>query len=159
MVRVLLICLGLLFIAGCAAVLKPVEVKRFGDISSYKYAFVGQTQILNSSVGSGYVGYGTSGGYSYSLSKSINPTDIISGILMKKGFIIVENITNPTQTLVVKYGQGGRRDVGFGYTLEVSIQILNAKTQEPVFICTAEGQGDTEADDIRIAITRCLEDL
>lgn len=46
-----------------------------------------------------------------------------------------------------------------GYTLEVSIQILDAKTQEPVFICTAEGQGDTEADDIRKAITRCLESL
>lgn len=95
-------------------------------------------------------------------SKSINPSDVISGILMKKGFVIVESITNPTQTLIVKYGQGDKREVlgGLGgYTLEVSIQILKAKTQEPLFLCTAEGQGDTEADDIREAITRCLQEL
>lgn len=159
--RVLFLFVGILFVAGCA-ILKPVEVKRFGDTSNYKYAFVGQTQTLSSGAGSGYVGYGTGGGYSYTLSKSVNPTDVISGILMKKGFVVIENITNPTQTLIVRYGQSDKREVlgGLGgYTLEVSIQILNAKTQEPVFVCTAEGQGDTEADDIREAITRCLQDL
>lgn len=81
--RILLFCLGIFFIAGCA-ILKPVEVKRFGDTSSYKYAFVGQTQTLNSGTGSGYAGYGTSGGLFLSQSKSINPSDLISGILMKK---------------------------------------------------------------------------
>ena len=46
-----------------------------------------------------------------------------------------------------------------GYTLGVSIQMLDSKTHEPLFICTAEGQGETEADDIRKAIARCLRDL
>lgn len=159
--RPFLLFVGILFVAGCA-VLKPVEVKKFGDISNYKYAFVGQTQTLSSGTGSGYAGYGTGGGYSYTLSKSVNPTDVISGILMKKGFVIIDTISEPSRTLIVKYGQGDKRNVlgGLGgYTLEVSIQILNAKTQEPVFICNAEGQGDTEADDIREAITRCLQDL
>ncbi|CUU38903.1 MULTISPECIES: hypothetical protein [Helicobacter] len=161
MIRFAPIYLSMLFISGCA-VLKPVEVKRFGNTSAYQFVFISQTQTLNSSAGGGYIGYGTSGGFSYMTSKSINPSDVISGILMKKGFVIVESITNPTQTLIVKYGQGDKREVlgGLGgYTLEVSIQILKAKTQEPLFLCTAEGQGDTEADDIREAITRCLQEL
>lgn len=49
-------------LGGCA-ILKPVESKKFGDISAYKYAVIGQTQLLNSSAGSGYVGYGTGGGF------------------------------------------------------------------------------------------------
>lgn len=148
-------------LGGCA-ILKPVESKKFGDISAYKYAVIGQTQTLGSSAGSGYVGYGTGGGFMISVSKSVNPSDVIAGILMNKGFIIVDSTTNPKQTLLVKYGQGDKRNVlgGLGgYTLEVSIQILDFTTNEPLFTCKAEGQGETESDDIREAITRCLQDL
>lgn len=164
MIRIILICLSIfstLFISGCA-ILEPVDTKKFGDISKYQYAFISQTQTLSSSSGSGYVVYGTGNGFSYTQSKSINPSDVISGILMKKGFVIVDNINNHSKTIFVKYGQSGKREVlgGLGgYTLEVSIQILDAKTQEPLFFCTAEGQGDTEVDDITEAITRCLQDL
>lgn len=154
----------LLIINGCA-ILKPVESKKFGDISQYKYAIVGQTQTLNSGAGSGYVGYGTSGGFSSSVSKSINPSDVIAGILMKRGFVIVDSINDDkkkAQTLLVRYGQGDKRNVlgGLGgYTLGVSIQILDFTTNDPLFTCKAEGQGETESDDIREAITRCLQDL
>jgi len=151
----------LLIINGCA-ILKPVESKKSGDMSQYKYAIVGQTQTLGSSAGSGYVGYGTGGGFMISISKSVNPSDVIAGILMNKGFIIVDSTTNPKQTLLVKYGQGDKRNVlgGLGgYTLEVSIQILDFTTNDPLFTCKAEGQGETESDDIREAITRCLQDL
>lgn len=152
----------MLFIINGCAILKPVESKKFGDISQYKYAVIGQTSTLSSGAGSGYVGYGTGGGFSSSVSKSINPSDVIAGILMNRGFIIVDSITNPKQTLLVKYGQGDKRNVlgGLGgYTLGVSIQILDATSHEPLFTCSAEGQGETEADDVRKAITRCLQSL
>ncbi len=128
-------------------------------MSGYKYAIIGQTQTLNSSSGAGYVGYGA--GMAYAVGKSVNPSDVISGILMKKGFIIVDS-PKANKTLLVKYGQSDKRSVlgglgGGGYTLEVSIQMLDALTQELLFVCTAEGQGSTEADDIRVAIVRCLE--
>lgn len=126
-------------------------------MSGYKYAIIGQTQTLNSSSGAGYVGYGA--GMAYAVGKSVNPSDVISGILMKKGFIIVDS-PKANKTLLVKYGQSDKRSVlgGLrGYTLEVSIQMLDALTQELLFVCTAEGQGSTEADDIRVAIVRCLE--
>lgn len=153
-----------LLINGCA-ILKPVESKKFGDISVYKYVVIGKTQTLNSATGSGYVGYGTGGGFMASVAKSVNPSDVIAGILMKKGFVVLDSMNDNAkkeQTLLLQYGQGDRRNVlgGLGgYTLEVSIQILDFTTKEPKFICTAEGQGETEADDIRKAITRCLSDL
>ena len=155
--------LGLVFLASlfgffCAcAILEPAQQKHFKDIKAYHYAYLNATQTLNSSVGIGAYGYYGSVG------KSVNPADMIAGILIKKGFIIVNDTTSHTaQTLVVNYGQSGKRDVvgGLGgYTLEVSIQMLDAQTKEPVYICTAEGQGDTEADDIREAISRCLAGL
>ena len=43
-----------------------------------------------------------------------------------------------------------------GYTIEVSIQFVDAKTKEIICVSTAEGIGYTESDDIREAITRAL---
>ena len=149
------------FVFCACAILEPPKQEHFADLKSYTHAYINTTSTLNSGVGGGAYGY--YGGGSYSVSKSVNPMDIIAGILMKKGLIIINNIDENTgQTLMVSYGQGARRDVlgGLGgYTLEVSIQILNAKTKEPVYFCTAEGQGSTEADDIRKAIHRCLDGL
>ena len=63
------------------------------------------------------------------------------------------------QTVIVNYGESGRRNRGLGYTIEVTIQFISAKTHAQICSCTAEGQGETEADDIRQAITRCLSGL
>ncbi|MGX3043568.1 DUF4136 domain-containing protein [Helicobacter sp. T3_23-1056] len=149
-----------IFFAGCFAILEPIQSQKYKDIEGYRFAYISQTATVDSGVG--HSGYGTYGGYGYSVKKSINPRDAIAGILMKKGLVVVEKLTDETNALVVNYGQSGKRNVvgGIGgYTLEVSIQILDAKTQEPVYTCTAEGQGSTEADDIRVAITRCLSNL
>ena len=60
------------------------------------------------------------------------------------------------------YGESGRRNLWggvLGYTMEVTIQFLSAQTHEIICTCTAEGLGDTEADDIRKAISRALDGL
>lgn len=44
-----------------------------------------------------------------------------------------------------------------GYTTEVIIQFIAAQTNKIVCVTTAEGIGDTEADDIKEAITRALD--
>jgi hypothetical protein len=102
------------------------------------------------------------GGQYYSSSKSVNPSDVITGILSKEGFIklpeLKPELTN--ETLIVNYGESGKRNTGMGgYTIEVTIQFISAKSYTPICSCTAEGQGKTEADDIRQAITRCLTEL
>jgi hypothetical protein len=59
----------------------------------------------------------------------------------------------------VNYGESGKRYRRLGYTIEVTIQFVSAKNNNIVCSCTAEGQGETEADDIRQAISRCLQGL
>lgn len=72
---------GFLF-CGCFAILEPAQQKHFKDIKAYTYVYMNATQTLHSGVGVG--GYGYYGGGSYSVSKSVNPADMIAGILMKK---------------------------------------------------------------------------
>ena len=160
--RTLCAVLSAILLCGCAA-LEPSQQRHFKNLSAYDYVFINTTNTLHSGVGVNYGG----GDFSVnkSVSKSINPADIIAGILMKKGFIIVSSTTSHSHTaqiLIVNYGQSGKRELmgGLGGTaLEVSIQMLDAQTKEPVYVCTAEGQGDTEGDSIREAINRCFGGL
>ena len=144
---------------GCAALnppLKPVIVSNKQDFSRFKYFIVTPSATLTS--GTGAI-YGLNGS---TLSKSVNPSDLISGILTKKNFIRLSQV-NPelsAQTMIVNFGESGRRDTGLGgYTIEVTIQFVSHSNNEIISSCTAEGQGVTEADDIRIAIDRCLNKL
>lgn len=151
--------LGLL-VFGCVTLKEPTVIKN-GSTDSYRYVLLPETSDLISSTGSVYGGeYGVYGG---SVTKEVNPGSVIEGILMKKGFTSIDEVRPDLidRTLIVKYGESGKRPVqlGLGYTLEVTIQFIDAKTYETVFTCTAEGIGSTEADDIREAINRCLDDF
>jgi hypothetical protein len=86
---------------------------------------------------------------------------VISGVLLKEGFMQLPELKPEliNETLIINYGESGRRPRGFGYTIEVTIQFLSAKTNTKVCSCTAEGQGEIEVDDIRRAINRCLSGL
>lgn len=153
-IRFLAIFLVGILINSCAS-LKPPTIIKNGPIENYKYVFVSPTNSLTSSSGAAY------GGQYYSSSKSVNPSDVITGILSKEGFIRLPELKPglADETLIVNYGESGRRNRGLGYTIEVTIQFISAKSHTPICSCTAEGQGETEADDIRQAITRCLSGL
>ncbi len=147
-----------IFAIGCAP-LKQVTVVKNDKIENYKYVYISPTKSLTSSSGGVYGGnYGV---YGSTTSKSVNPSDVISGILLKNGFSQLPELKPELtdETLIVNYGESGKRNRGLGYTIEVTIQFLSAKTNTTVCSCTAEGQGETEADDIRQAITRCLTGL
>ena len=142
-------------IFSCAP-LKPATSIENGSIEDYKYIYISQTESLTSSTGASI-----SGQY-YSTSKSVNPRDVISGILAKKGFILLPELKNElaSETLIVNYGESGRRNTGWGsYTIEVTIQFVSSESSSLISSCTAEGRGETEADDIRKAITRCMDSL
>lgn len=150
--------ISVLLLSGCASMRAPViNYKQGESVSNYKYFYVIPTGSVSGSTGVYGNQYGVFGGYT----ETINPSNVISGILFKNGFIRVDTISpeNVDKTMVISYGETGRRNVNLGYSIEVTIQFINAKTQLPIVICTAEGQGSTEADDIRIAITRALEPL
>ena len=150
--------LSIILLSGCAILEEPKIIK-YSDIHKYKYVVISNTGSLTSSTGAVFGNqYGVYGG---TTTQSVNPGSVIEGTLLKKGFTSINEIKPEivSKTLIVKYGQSGKRDVGLGYTLEVTISFINAKTYENVYTCTAEGQGSTEADDIRIAITRCLSGI
>ncbi|XVJ67999.1 MAG: hypothetical protein HEQ40_18140 [Lacibacter sp.] len=141
-------------IISCSPLKSPIITKN-ETLENYKYVFITPTNNVNSGSGAVYGGYGAS------TNRSINPGDVISGILTKNGFIKLP-VINPElseETLIVNYGESGRRNRGLGYTIEVTIQFVSAGSKKQICSCTAEGQGETEADDIRQAITRCLSGL
>ena len=144
---------------GCASLrpkLQPATSIKNASINGYTYIYVSPTNSLTSS--SGY----TINGDLLSSSKTVNPADLITGIFIKEGLIRLPELKPELaeETLIINYGESGKRNTGLGgYTLEVTIQLISAKTSSLVCSCTAEGQGSTEADDIRQAITRCLNEL
>ena len=153
-IRILTILILGILIGNCRP-LKPVTIIKNDTIENYKYFFISPTKSLTSGTGATY------GDQYYSSSKSVNPSDVITGILAKEGFIRLPNLKSEliAKTLIVNYGESGRGNRGLGYTIEVTIQFISAKSNELIYSCTAEGQGETEADDIRQAIIRCLSSL
>lgn len=147
---------SIIVVVSSCAPLKPVTSIKNDSIGAYKYIFITQTSSLTSSSGTSI------NGQYYSTSKSVNPRDVISGILAKNGFVLIPELKNELdkETLIVNYGESGRRNTGLGsYTTEVTIQFISAESSSLIRSCTAEGRGETEADDIREAITRCLNNL
>ena len=144
--------------SSCGALKKPI-ITKYESIDNYKYVYIPATKELTSSTG------GSSGNrygvYGYSVTKSVNPSDVISGYLIKQGYIIIPEIQteNLHETMIVNYGETGRRSLNLGYTIEITLQFIAADTHKVLCTCTAEGQGSTEADDIREAITRALDGL
>jgi hypothetical protein len=136
--------------------LRPATSIKNVSLDTYKYFYITPTNSLTSSSGA------TISGQYYSSSKTVNPSDVITGILTKDGLIRLPELKPELtdETLIINYGESGKRNTGLGgYTIEVTIQFVSAKTSSLVCSCTAEGQGSTEADDIRQAITRCLDEL
>lgn len=157
-IRFLAIILASIFIISCAPLKAPTIIKK-DTIEGYKYIFITPTSNLTS--GTGGIYGGQYGAYGASTSKSVNPSDVISGILIKEGYIRLPELKQELldETIIVNYGESGKRNRGLGYTIEVTIQFISAKSNTPLCSCTAEGQGETEADDIRQAITRCLSGI
>ena len=105
-------CLGLY---ACGTLRKyPVVVKN-SSISDYKYVYITPTKELSSSTSGAYMGQ-NGVMYGSTESKSVNPSDVIAGALIKKGFIIIPELSPELQnkTLIANYGESGRRKKGIG---------------------------------------------
>ena len=140
--KMLFVVITMIIFTACAPLKTPVVMK-YASIEKYKYAYIIPTKELTSSSGGTFGGmYGI---YGLSTTKSVNPSDVISGILIKEGFIILPELKSELshETIVVNYG----------------VQFISADTNELLCSCTGEGQGETDADDIRQAINNALSSL
>ncbi|MCI6643318.1 MAG: hypothetical protein MSH18_03825 [Bacteroidales bacterium] len=139
---------------SCVTLLPPnVAIKK--DISKYTRVYIPETQAIQSSTSfliSGVV---------IPYSQTTNPRDLIAGFLSKRGYIVLHQLDERfrQETIIVNYGESGKRTVGLGYTIEVTLQFVSAETGELLCTTTAEGCGDTEAGDIKQAVTRALKAL
>lgn len=143
----------LLFSLNSCVTLKEPNVIMKGNLHDYQYVVINPTQSLTSSVGT------TINGIYVSEGKTVNPGDVISGYLIKNGFIVLPEIQEDkkSNTMIITYGESGRRTVFWGYTTEVTLQFISADNHSLICTSTAEGIGDTEADDIKKAIIRALD--
>ena len=158
MKRLLLIPLIMLMSISVFAQKDPVATIN-SDLSAYKYAYIIPTSGVTS--GHSYV-YGGKfmGIYGGGNTNTTNPSEIISGYLMKLGFTILPSI-NPElaeQTMIVSYGYTGTRLVSLlSYASGVIIQMHNAQTHELLASFEAEGCTLDQAGDISEAIYNALK--
>lgn len=139
--------------------LEPVSIKKSSEdsLDKYKYFYINPSGDKTGSAG--YVVGNQFGVFGGGKAKSTNPGDVITGSLMKQGYIRVAEIEESMKekTFIVSYGETGRREVDLGYTIEVTIQFTSAKTHEIICTVSGEGYGETEADDVYDAVTRCMD--
>lgn len=155
----ILIFIATLALTACGA-LKPTTCSVHPNFYKYRYVYIMPTGSVTASTGvhSSYDRSYVSGG----VTKTTNPADLMSGYLMQKGFTILPQLdqTKLSETLVLSYGETGKRSVGFLWLSDATsiiIQFRDAQTNELIASAEAEDYGSTEADNIRYALTSALD--
>lgn len=149
-------------LTGCflqAQLPAPVVKTYDSSIHNYTYFYVTPTSDYTSSTG---VTTDSDGKVSGGGMQTTNPADVISGILIKHGFVRVNDINpeNASKTMVVNFGESGDIQRDFQpVSTEVSIQFVAADTQRLICTSSAEGAGSTLSERIRQAIVRALSPL
>lgn len=146
----------LLLLMGCGAKkVATTDIK--GDLSKYHYVCVNPTNGVISSSGVYGNQYGIYGGDTH----TTNPSELIAGYLMKKGYSALSYIVPDLaeQTLVVTYGETGASSILLPKA-GVIIQFKDAKTHQLVASSEADGISiENEAYAIKRAIYKALDQI
>lgn len=132
----------------------PTTVVSQESIRNYKYAYIAETNPLVAGSGTMVSGIYTSS------QTTANPKDIITGRLVKEGFVILPELKEELleETIIVNYGQGGCLKLSLFYvSTEIVLQFLSTKTNQIICNCASEGCGEHITDDIQIAINRAFD--
>lgn len=145
-----------LCLAGCY-VQQSVTTHVDNSFRQYKYVYIIPTSAVtsNESMLMPVFGGGVVGG---STSKSVNPSDVIAGYLMQKGYIMLPNLLPEfaDKTLIVSYGELDRYESLSGNVFNVIVQFSNAQGNV-IASSVADEAGYTEAMAVRNAVYRALE--
>lgn len=154
--RFLSIVMSLFLVSSCGIRLHTPSVTMTDPLSDYQYFYVQPTNEKTSTYNPVYEDNGRV------KTRSVNPSDVISGALMRQGFTKLPELNQDIldKTFIVNYGETGRREIGlFSFATEITLQFVSADTHKVICVTTAEGCGDTEADDVRMAINRAMDAL
>ena len=159
MMKKLLLFFAAIAMTACGA-LKPTTCSVQPTFYKYRYVYIMPTGSVIGSTGvsTSYVDNRVHGG----VTRTTNPSDMMSGVLMQKGFTILPQLDQNklAETLVLSYGETGHRDVGFLWlstSTGIIIQFRDAQTNELIASAEAEDYGSTEADNVPYAIQRALD--
>ena len=159
MMKKLLLFYAAFAMTACGA-LKPTTCSVQPTFYKYRYVYIMPTGSVTGSTGvyTSYADNRVHGG----VTRTTNPSDMMSGFLMQKGFTILPQLDQNklAETLVLSYGETGHRDVGFLWlstSTNIIIQFRDAQTNELIASAEAEDFGSTEADNVRYAIQKALE--
>ena len=157
--KVLLFIVAVAFLLTSCSVSKYSSVNQYSSFDEYKYFVVTEASSVVGSTGGAYGNQ--FGVYGSQVTKTANPTDLIAGHLMKKGFIRLSstNEDRDEKTMIVSYGDGGRHMLFWGYATEVILQFLDAKTMDVIAVVSAAAMGETESDKVKKAINKCFKVL
>lgn len=147
----------LLSMTSCYTLQVPTT-SNSGKLQNYPYVYVIPTSGVSSNSGVYGNQYGVYGGQT----TTTNPSEVIAGYLMKRGYSILPEVTPNLQssTLIVSYGRTGKRRLSLFFNSEIIlIQFRDAQTQQLVASSEAEGCGDNEAQKVSQAIMRALNAL
>ena len=155
----LLIFFAALVMTACGA-LRSTTASVQPTFYKYRYVYImptgsvtGSTRVYTSSIDNRVHG---------GVTRTTNPSDMMSGMLMQKGFTILPQLDQNklAETLVLSYGETGHRDVGFLWlstSTNIIIQFRDAQTNDLIASAEAEDYGSTEADNVRYAIQKALD--
>ena len=159
MKKILLFFIVALFTA-CSA-LRPVTYSVKPTLFNYKYVYIMQTGSVTGSSNIYALDNGTIIG---GTTNTTNPTDIMSGYLMQRGYTVIPQLNEKklSETLIVSYGETGQRSMGFLWLFDATsiiVQFRDAQTNELIASAEAEDYGSTAADNVRYAIRRALDTI
>lgn len=146
-------------LTACGA-LKPTTCSVQPTFYKYRYVYIMPTGSVTGSTGvyTSYVDNRVHGG----VTRTTNPSDMMSGYLMQKGLTILPQLdeAKKAETLVLSYGETDHRDVGFLWlstSTGIIIQFRDAQTNDLIASAEAEDFGSTEADNVRYALRKALD--
>jgi hypothetical protein len=151
--------LAAIVLTACGA-LKPTTCSVQPTFYKYRYVYIMPTGSVTGSTGvyTSYVDNRVHGG----VTRTTNPSDMMSGYLMQKGLTILPQLdeAKKAETLVLSYGETDHRDVGFLWlstSTGIIIQFRDAQTNDLIASAEAEDYGSTEADNVRYALRKALD--
>ena len=151
--------LAAIVLTACGA-LKPTTCSVQPTFYKYSYVYIMPTGSVTGSTGvyTSYVDNRVHGG----VTRTTNPSDMMSGYLMQKGLTILPQLdeAKKAETLVLSYGETDHRDVGFLWlstSTGIIIQFRDAQTNDLIASAEAEDYGSTEADNVRYALRKALD--
>ncbi len=149
-----------LALSGCSLIFYPAdkpESKIYEPLEYYKYFYIEKSDVLVSAKFDK-----DDDGETDSYKTSINTSDLISGYMMREGFIRLNELSPDlaNNTLIISYGESDSyNNSAFKDARIVTLQFLRADTSSLVATCSAEGNGGTYVDDLRDAINTCFKTL